>query len=408
MWFNHVNETTVSAIQLIANIIQHVYPVMSCVFYFGTRTELLDQVFHEIGMPIVLLPKMCIPSGYILVESDNFEEFRSYPFYNKINLRILIVNQNIDKNYNFQQRCAHYKSFDYVNGLHVYLLNIQMHNNDIISVDLYAIRDCLKLTDDILEDRLKIRTTRWRPAPELIIDVSALQFMPFVKCKEDKLIDGIESFVLELALPDAEYNLKCYDDEQLSYVEADVMQNKVDLGLGGSWDIRGIQLGVDFSIPLFQTCASMLVPKPKLLPMATFTFQPLYLNMWVVIICVVIVVSLLYKWFEGLPFIRAFLEVYKTLFICTKPRLTHASSSIIYATWLMTTVLLVTAISAGFTMILTKPRFTTPIRTYQDVYNQELECYEAEQNIHDILKSSPDHFLPKIADRIVFTPNVFY
>lgn len=208
----------------------------------------------------------------------------------------------------------------------------------------------------------------------------------------------------------------------------DIIHKKMDLSVCAMWLLY---LMNESSLPNFeytqmtgQLCFALLVPKPQLLPESSYILQPLPLGVWIIIVLVIILGSKLLQVVSKLNFCTEtkncivydnFMDsALHTIQLFTfggaarKSSLKQMAFCYIIVSFSLTFVLLSTAYSAGFSSILTYPRFYKHIRNIQELAESDYKvvCKKgAVETYRQFLEHSTNPHLNTLAEKLVDNSN---
>lgn len=177
--------------------------------------------------------------------------------------------------------------------------------------------------------------------------------------------------------------------------------------------------GLSFTRPVDRTCLTLLVPKPQPLPDASYVFQPMQLSLWIAIITAITVGSKLLQLVSKLSFqdqtqnviiyydySESVLQTVQLFTFGATKRFSAKQLAACFVTvsFSLTFLVLSTAYAAGFSSILTYPRFSKHIRTIQDLIdsNYKVVCRAGYENTYrNLLKYSANKELNILSRNVV-------
>lgn len=230
----------------------------------------------------------------------------------------------------------------------------------------------------------------WRPKPKREVVVETFNCPPFVLYNEfESEHSGIEYNILREITKNWPLRFNIVNDSnsaksKWNIVIESVLNEKADIAMCSLWIKPLIDLfsKVSITYPLVDTCVTLVVPKPKVLPDISYIFQPVQLNLWIFLIVFVLITSLLlrlYSYFS--TYQQSFLHyMYNTIRILTTgsvptpPSSSHIPSLQYVAVSLsIISLLLSTAYSAGYISLLTNPRLVEEVLYLEDVVNFKIK-----------------------------------
>lgn len=229
----------------------------------------------------------------------------------------------------------------------------------------------------------------WRPKPKKAVTVETFTCPPFVHYDEVQgKYTGIEYNILQEITKDWHIVLNIDSDSsnatsKWNYIVESLLQKKADVAMCSLWLNSLVYLFPNISItyPLINTCATLLVPKPQLLPDISYVFQPVQFNLWIFLMVFILVNSLIFRLFSQSNTYKRnfFYYVFNTVRVFTSGSLPKTPSPNQYAlryiliSFSLTSLLLSTAYSAGFISLLTYPRLAKPVLCLEDVVNMDIK-----------------------------------
>lgn len=271
-------------------------------------------------------------------------------------------------------------------------------NKNIIVVELFNQK--LKLTDwniatkrqKNLDKLKKFQLQRFNNDMDKSVRISVFNCTPFFYKTPSNIYNGIEHAIIKETVQLNKVKYIFYDFDETTdlwkQVMDDVQYGDSDISMCSQWLTLSKIVDTTFTTPYTQICATFLAPEPHLLPYSMNVIFPLSLKVWYLIIFFTIITTLvLYIQAKIYTLIhKEFTSPYLSLQICFVQVLRVLSQGSVYVLppqkqfifrwvfifWSTSTLLITTGYSAGFTSILTTPRYTKSINTLQDFIEQEI------------------------------------
>lgn len=326
--------------------------------------------------------------------------------------------------YESRRKLYNYESFSdaYLNGTEVII--VQQHYTT-LQVTFTWKHDTVNVLNDtkhfnVIPEHYKV--SPWKPKLKNKFRVSTFHCPPFVLYDEERgAYGGPEYNVIREITKDWPVEYTFHGSNSWARIIEDVAERKSDFAMCSLWQAPTAK-SAGVSYPFAQICVTFLVPKPQLLSDVSYVFQPFQLTLWILIIAVVVLVSnvlhlllvvekrakksqatAIYK----ADVVSALLDAIR---LFTLGSLSRAPSSTQYSlrhvliSFSMTCLILSTAYSAGFTSSLTYPRYSNPIRTVQDMIDQnvKIEVDQSEGNIKEVFTEFTDSNVRRLSNFIVF------
>lgn len=238
----------------------------------------------------------------------------------------------------------------------------------------------------------------WIPQIGRNFRISLFRWRPFVMYQEDsKTFTGAEYDIVREITKDwpVEHKFHRHSSAQgtpgfWAEVVDEVVRGDSDIALGSLWQSVHGRKNVSVTYPFNQFCVTFLVPKPKLLSVVSFTFQPLSLNLWLIIILLFVVTCFLIQLLtyfvqksaicsQNVPFTDNTTLIFYGIRIFTLGSVKKTIPAallylrILFLAFAFACLCLSTAYSAGFTSSLTYPRYEDPIWTVSDMIKQNIK-----------------------------------
>lgn len=246
-------------------------------------------------------------------------------------------------------------------------------------------------------DFKEFRERSWRPQIDRKFRISLFDSKPYVVYhKESKTFSGMEYRMVEEAtknLP-VEYRIHGLNNSKEARgfwdeIVNDVIRGDSDLAFSSLFQAYTVMKNVSLTIAHSQACITFLVPKPELLSEASYVFQPLHLNLWLLILTVTVITSLCVRFLthlgqkfdrntENITFSENISPIMFGIRIFTlgsvKKRIPSSQIylRVMFLAFAFTCLCFSTAYSGGFTSSLTYPRYSKPIWTVKDMVEQNV------------------------------------
>lgn len=220
----------------------------------------------------------------------------------------------------------------------------------------------------------------WRPIPKQVFTVQSFNCPPFVDFDEHKQkYSGIEYNILQEVTKNWHVNLIIANDSSLkskwNFAVDALLEGKVDMAMCSLWLNTMVDLlpNITITYPFLDTCVTLLVPKPQVVPDIFYVFQPVQFTLWISFVFLVPVMSLIIR-----VFTKKFVifDVIRILTIGSLARPITSKQRVlryILVSFSLTSLLFSTAYSAGFISLLTYPRLIKPILYLEDVVNMNVK-----------------------------------
>lgn len=198
-----------------------------------------------------------------------------------------------------------------------------------------------------------------------------------------------------------------------------VVDKETDISICSLWQMGSINEAnahlLSLTYPTRQSCYTLLVPKPKLLSDDSYIFQPMQWKTWLTIAITIILGS---KVLQLASIFSRYTTVYnsvlesffRTVQIFTNgvasklPPLEQLPVCCVFVSFSIAFLLLSTTYGAGFSSILTYPRFSKPINTIDDLIENDIEVEVLSRLLHfsrKIFKSSSNPSIRLLANFLV-------
>lgn len=256
-----------------------------------------------------------------------------------------------------------------------------------------------------------------------ILYASAFNCFPFFMF-DGKHYGGLEHFMLQEITKGYKLIYRVHNRSSVAdtweAVKIDVGRGITDIGMCSQW--LSISLNTKtYSMPYTQNCATFLVPKPTVLSFALFVFLPFNYRVWICIVIVAIIQIIMIHFFA-----RKYMQLFRN-FASRYTRISDSFDHIVriliqqstnyfpannqhvlralILIWVLTSLLIATGYSAGITSLLAKPRYTKPINSFDDFHNEKIQWGSNNRLYADILLSSGDATMMKVANSYVYEGN---
>lgn len=262
----------------------------------------------------------------------------------------------------------------------------------------------------------------WNPQfpDESTFKISAFPCTPYVLFDQNgSVYDGVEHRIMKEIVKNfpVEYVIYPNVSNEVNLwkkVVADVSAKVSDIALCSHWLLPLLSEDIDVTYPYDQVCVTFLVPKPQMLPDITYFFQPLTVELWIFTIflmfCLSVLVHVVARIYiqMGIPrhqYSDITLSVLDMIQSCVFGNLRYFPRflrykyeylRIILTLICIQSTLLVTAYSAGFTSLSTKPRYSRPIQTFEDMLLQNVHWTDYDDADKEFFKNSSNPTIRKL------------
>lgn len=440
-----LNETYI--IEIAQNIIMNVFKTSSCISFIntkGTSNNILERALWKTAIPLIsasnkkndFIQKYVQSCGSIIASSDcDFLHNLSSMF--KPHHTVAIISSCLKSS--FTQLLQDTANLRGINIVTIESL-IEPNNNTLYNDNKVNEAYFLKVTsllenrillewnyEDVLElNEQDLQNIQWKAtfSPGTYFKVSVFNCAPYVLLDPVRgVYDGVEYRMVKEITKNFPVRFKIYfnqtDDMNLwDKVIHDVETKESDIALCSHWYLRVLARSVDVSSAYGQVCVTFLVPKPQILPETTYILQPLREHVWIVIMFSLILLSVLLhliaKFYTemGMPehpyssMVATALDMVQS---CAYAHLSHFLKVSYYSHLRIISILicilmtiLSNAYSAGFTSLLAKPRYSRPVRTFEDMVEQNMHWTDYDDTLATFFKNSTRPALKQLSDLYVY------
>lgn len=226
----------------------------------------------------------------------------------------------------------------------------------------------------------------WRPTPKQTMTVQTFNCPPFVQYDErQQTYTGIEYNILQEVTKNWPLNLNIINasdpfKSKWSLAIDSLLEGNADMAMCSMWLTLMVDLlpNVSITYPFIDTCVTLVVPKPQVLPDVSYVFQPVQLNLWILLMFLVPIMSLVLRVFSqsddnlcsfAFVAIRLLTVGSSAMSLSSKQRVLRY----VVVSFSLTSLLLSTAYSAGFISLLTYPRLVKPVLYLEDVVKMNVK-----------------------------------
>lgn len=274
-----------------------------------------------------------------------------------------------------------------------------------------------------------IKVLPWKPFLKYdeVFKIAYWNYPPFViENDNQEAIDGLDYRLVNEILKTVPHIFlhtpPNYNDNIWKIMLEKVNSGEADATVGSVYQTAAMLYNLSPSHPYGQTCDGFLVPKPHLLPKYSYVLQPLQFYLWAFYLVIIIILSTLIiiisriitpKWFKYK--IKNMFDFYILILIrivsLDDRRLLPIKLQWIFKyfvfIWGTTVLILCTCYSAGFASIMTKPRYTTPINTFQDMVDQNIFWGSPNKDMKAYVKASTSPALKLLAENFITEDQCF-
>lgn len=322
--------------------------------------------------------------------------------------------------YESQGKLSNYASLSdaYLNGTEIIIVHRNLQSLQVTFTWTDNTVTVLNATGhlNIVPDHYSVKP--WKPKLKNKFRVSTFHCPPFVLHDEKRGgYGGPELNIIREMTKDWPVEYYFHGPGSWFKIVDDVSRRKSDVAMCSLWQTPASKTA-DTSHPFAQICVTFLVSKPQLLSDISYVFQPFQLTLWILIIVVLVLVSYVLYLLHATEKLRAtviykadivsaFLDAIRLFTLGSlsrPPKSTQHSLRHVLISFSITCLILSTAYSAGFTSSLTYPRYTKPIRTVEDMIEQnvKIEVEPKETNIKELFEGFSDPHIRSLSDYIVF------
>lgn len=294
-----------------------------------------------------------------------------------------------------------------------------MKNNEIVvkSVRQNKVLMNWNFTNKFVLNKEKFKIGRWLPnfsfgEGKHTFKIATFNCPPFIYyTKEKGVYEGLEYRIVQEVIKDWPSEYKIYTGNELfKDIKLDVAAGLSDIGFGSFWDLSTVAYSVDMSFPYSQVCATFLVPKPSLLPYATFVYQPVSTAFWLLIAIKLLIMSTIFTFTRFVynntepDFTLGCLYTIRTITCAGLSQFPPPKQYIfryILTTWCLNALFISAAYSSGLASILAYPRYTKPINSMQDMIDQKIYWMAPETDTWNVYKNSSNPILKQLINLFV-------
>lgn len=391
-------------------IIETIFPNCTCLYFISDNnaiSQYIEQLFMDLPVPMVILPYNNLKNHYKIIYCDgsiivwknvtSLETLFKIPNEFKSHSRILVLLELIG---NFDTYI--FKHAVYLKALDILIMDGFVFNDNkwftnviFEEVAIKSIKENKTLLTRQNSSFGVLRKTDFTPIFEIngkkhMIRASVFNCTPFVYYDEIRgVYDGWEYRIFEDLVknwPKRYITHNKREGEGFVAISEDVEEDRSDIAFCSLWMTQVSRRNADMTIPILQTYSSFLVPKPRLLPGITYNYQPLHLKVWISYFLLIHVISYLLHLAANYYKRRNCKTIFTSYSICYMyalryftlgsfsqfPPQSQAILRYCITTWGLASVILATAYSAGFSSLQIYPRFTKPIKTVEDMLEQNI------------------------------------
>ncbi|GJQ74585.1 hypothetical protein Trydic_g21445 [Trypoxylus dichotomus] len=261
-----------------------------------------------------------------------------------------------------------------------------LQSNQVISLSKKTVLAELNGSTMIFHEKL-FQYRAWKPTfNNWTFQVAVAHCPPFVMKTKRNNFRGID---IEIVEETTKNWLKRYVDyrNNIPYqmMQDDLFDDKVDLAVCSQWRESLWSRGLDVSFPYSQHCGTFLVPKPYVDEKVSYTFIPIQFECWIIIVVASFIVALLVTIYAKvylnldrrssyLDYLHSTEHAFKMLCLNMPsfPPATFLAFRIIWTFWCLTAMIITTSYSAGYTTVLTYPKLTMVVDTFEDMVKQNI------------------------------------
>jgi hypothetical protein len=247
---------------------------------------------------------------------------------------------------------------------------------------------------------------KWSPRRNLLkygekFRAALFDCSPYVSFnRRDKSYDGLEIKMLNEILTGWPLDFvhfhkdKNFTDDLFAKALQQVVDNKCDIALCAQWFENANKHHVEKSVEYMLSCRNFLVARPELLPNYSFIFQPFYIDLWILyfltlIFCTIMIhlMSNIFGKISGIEeniskiknlgeIIIHLLRIFSLGSVNRLPHSQHTSMRFFLIILFLFCILVSVYYSAGLTISLRFPRFSTNLNTVQDVIDNGIKWFD--------------------------------
>lgn len=396
--------------QFWTKIFETIFPNPTCLYFISDNTAIshyVEQFIMELAVPMVILPYNNLKNHYKIIYCDgsiiawknltSLERLFQIPNEFKAHSRILVLLEVIG---NFDTYI--FKHAVHLKALDILIMEGFVFNNNkwfgsftLEHVSIKSIKENKTLLTRHSNNFGVLKKRDFVPTFEIngkvhMIRASVFNCTPFVYYDEIKgVYDGWEYRIFEDLVQNwprryITHNKK--EGEGFVAISEDVEAARSDIAFCSLWMTQVSRRNADMTIPILQTYSSFLVPKPRLLPGITYNYQPLNLKVWISYFLLIHIISYLLHLAANSYKRRSCKTIFTSYSVCYLyalryftlgsfsqfPPQSQAILRYCITTWALAAVILASAYSAGFSSLQIYPRFTKPIKTVEDMLEQNI------------------------------------
>lgn len=245
--------------------------------------------------------------------------------------------------------------------------------------------------------------------------VAAFNCPPYVYVdnRTNEVYDGIEFELLNLLTDKWPIKYNVYQMTPYMNMYNLIMKNVHheinDMAICSIWLKATSVIGLDYTIPYLETCATFLVPKPREITPTWFVYYPVHWITWIFTMSVTFIVAILMNLFSTHTNFKDFsycllqsLRIVSNGGIDAFPK--KSIITFILILWLMVSLLLTTGYSAGFSSALTLPKLLYT-KTLQDMVDQDISWIGSDFFVTKDLVASNSPASIQLSKRFIFEAN---
>lgn len=249
-----------------------------------------------------------------------------------------------------------------------------------------------------------------------ILRVAAVNYTPFVVTKNNIVTGGVDYNILITAAKQLNFGFTIDLFQLWDDAKAAVIEGKYDLSIGSHW-LLAANSSIQFSISYAQACQTLLVNKPRLLPQETYVFQPFPTYLWGILTMLTFLTSsiltILHRIFDDrrITFMDNLLRSFQAITMSgsTNKLFEYRPRNLagIKVLWSLHALLVCTFYSAGFTSILTTPKYTKNINTIDDIVEYDVKYAHVTGNELELFRTSSDSRIKKYSSQVYNVKGLF-
>lgn len=294
---------------------------------------------------------------------------------------------------------------------------------DILIIDGFPDYDNIRIsspgmnrTITLLEEEIEAfnMTGWWEPPSFQVRDpfrIACFNITPFVYVnRRDEAFDGIDYEIAQLItrgwpVKYIAYNFTPYAN-MFQIIMDSVKVGVNDMAIGSIWMAATFESELEVTHAYTEVCSTFLVPKPREIDSVWFVYRPLNRIVWILIgITTSLVAIIIYLYSKNNNFSYYLIESIRIVTNGAVDRISGESHAI-FITWLLVCLILTTGYSAGFSSILTYPKYQD-MNTIGDMVDRDIHWGSTKVFVKEDLSRSTYGSVRRLAENFILEEDLY-